>query len=89
MDMAYDLCMRQCFVEQVWPIILVVIHSKGNKELNISDLVNFLVESSSPRWQTIFKLNNMVCGKSLTVTNYVLAMRILVPSLHCAPGMKR
>ena len=31
----------------------------------------FLVVSSSPRWQTIFKFYNMVRAKSLTVTKHV------------------
>ena len=77
------------FCKAVWPILLVVIHSRGNKELDISDFARFLVESRSPRWLKIFKFNNIVCGESLTFTNHVLAMRILLPSLHCAPGMKR
>ena len=33
-------------------------------------LVDFLVESSLPRWLTIFKFNNIVGGKSLTVISY-------------------
>ena len=39
----YDLCMHAAmFCRVVWPIILVVIHSRGNKELNISDFGGFL-----------------------------------------------
>ena len=34
-------------------------------------LVQFLVELSSPGWQTISKFNNIVCGKSSTVTYHV------------------
>ena len=34
-------------------------------------LVQFLVELSSPRWQIIFKFNDIVCGKSSTVTYHV------------------
>ena len=34
-------------------------------------LVEILVELRLPRWQTIFEFNNIVCRKSLTVTNHV------------------
>ena len=48
--------------------LLVVIHYIEIKELDISD---FVIESRLPRWQTIFKFNNIACRKSLTVTNHV------------------
>ena len=36
----------------------------GNKEPKIDDSGGILVELSSPRWQTISKFKNIVCGKS-------------------------
>ena len=35
------------------------------------------------------KSNKTVHAKSLTVTNHGLAMRVLLPSLQCAPETKR
>ena len=51
--------------------------------------VKLLLESTSPKWLTDSELNNTVCGKSLLSTIHVLAMRILLPSLLCAPGMQK
>ena len=44
---------------------------------------------SSARWLTNLKSNNTVHAKSLTDTDHGLAMRVLLPSLQCAPEMKR
>ena len=52
-------------------------------------LVKFLLELSSARWLTNSQYNNTVHAKSLTVTDHGLAMRVLLPSLQCAPEMKR
>lgn len=45
-----------------------------NKDLEINDFDVFLVELSSPRWETISKFNSIVCYKSLTVTYHVLSL---------------
>ena len=42
-----------------------------NKESKIDGFDAFLVELNSPRWQIISKFNNIVCGKSSTVTFHV------------------
>ena len=48
-----------------------------------------LLKSSSPRWSTNSKFNNTVCDRSSPSTIHVLAMRILLPSSLCVPGMQR
>ena len=46
-------------------ICLIVVRITSQK---LMILGQFLVELSSPIWQTISKFNNIVCGKSSTVT---------------------
>ena len=46
------------------------------------------MEHSLARWQTIFKFNNTVYGRSLIVTNHVWACKVLLSFLLWAPGMK-
>ena len=55
------------FYSPIHTILLVVIHSSKNK----TEKVDGLMEFSSARWQTIFKFNNTVCGRSLIVTSHV------------------
>ena len=52
-------------------ILLVVIHSDKNKTEKVDGFLAFLMEFSSARWQTIFKFNNTVYGRSLIVTSHV------------------
>ena len=48
-----------------------------------------LIELSSARQFTNSEYNNTVHAKSSTVTDHGLAIRILLPSLQCAPKTKR
>ena len=48
----------------------------------------YLLELSSPRWLTSCNFNDIAGGESLAITSRGLAMRILLLSLHCAPGTK-
>ena len=41
------------------------------------------------KYKTHSKSNNTVHAKSLTVTDHGLVMRVLLPSLQCAPETKR
>ena len=52
-------------------ILLVIIHSSKNKTEMVDGFAVFLMEFSSARWQTIFKFNNTVYGRSLIVTSHV------------------
>ena len=56
------------FHTPIWIMLLVVIHSSKNKAVKLDGFPEiFMKVCSSPRWLTIFKLNNTVCGRSLTV----------------------
>ena len=59
------------FYGRIYTILLVVIHSSKNKTENVDGFAVILMEFSSARWQTIFKFNNTVCGRSLIVTSHV------------------
>ena len=52
-------------------ILLVIIHSSKNKTEKVDGFAVILMEFSSARWQTIFKFNNTVYGRSLIVTSHV------------------
>ena len=59
------------FHTPVKTILLVIIHSSNNKTENVDGFAVILMEFSSARWQTIFKYNNTVYGRSLIVTSHV------------------
>ena len=59
------------FYSPIYTILLVVIHSSKNKTEKVDGFAEFLMEFSSARWQTIFKFNNAVYGRSLIVTSHV------------------
>ena len=46
------------------------------------------MEFSSARWQTIFKFNNTMYGRSLIVTSHVWTCKVLLSLLLWAPGTK-
>ena len=76
------------FYIAIWSILLFVIHYIMDE---VSEIVRFreiLSELSSARWLTNSKSNNTKHAKSLTVTDHGLAMRVLWPSLQCAPEKK-
>ena len=52
-------------------ILLVIIHSSKNKTERVDGFAVIFDGFSSARWQTIFKFNNTVCGRSLIVTSHV------------------
>ena len=65
-----------------------MIHILEDKRQKSLVLVEYLLELSSPRWLASSEFNDIPGGGSLTITSHGLAMRILLLSLHCAPGMK-
>ena len=73
----------------IWTILLVVIHSSKNKVEKVDDFGVILMEFSSPTWQKIFKFNNTVYGKSLLITSYAWACKVLLSSLLHASGTKK
>ena len=64
---------RITFHTPIETILLVVIHSSKNKTEKVDSfaVINFLMEFSLARWQTILKFNNTVYGRSLIVNSYV------------------
>ena len=64
---ALIICVAKFYIA-VWLICLIVVRIRSQKSMI---LVQFLVELSSPKCQTISKFNNIVCGKSSTVTYHV------------------
>ena len=60
------------FYRAVWTVLLVLIHSILHKKLKWAE---FLVVSSSSRWQKIFKFYDKVHAKSLTATKHVKLVR--------------
>ena len=81
---ALIMCVAIFYID-VWLICIIVVRIRNQKSMI---LVQFLVELSSPRWQTISILNNIVCGKSSTATYHVRACKVLLSSLLCTPDAK-
>ena len=59
------------FQSPIKTILLVIIHSSKDKTEKVDGFAVILIEFSSARWQTIFKFNNTVYGRSLIVTSHV------------------
>ena len=68
--------------------LLVIIYGRKNKMMKVSGFAVFLMEFSSPRWQTIFIVNSTVCDKSLIVTSHVWTYKNWLSSLLCAQWWK-
>ena len=64
---ALIMCVAMFYIA-IWLICLIAVRIRSQKSMI---LVQFLVELSSPSWHTISKFNNIVCGKSSTVTYHV------------------
>ena len=59
------------FYSPIYTILLVVIHSSKNKTEKVDGFAVIFDGFTSARWQTIFKFNNTVYGRSLIVTSHV------------------